>query len=63
MFYSQDLLRLLWPRETEKFKWRTTGKAKCDMLYCLFKANEDWEQQLYTKDCLYQPTHTSKFPA
>lgn len=54
---------LLWPQEIEKFKWRPTGKAKCDMLYFLFKANEDWEQQFYTKDCLYQPMHNFIFPA
>jgi len=29
------------------------------MLYCLFKVNEDWEQQFYTKDCLYQRMNNS----
>lgn len=52
MFYSQDLLKLLWPQEIEKFKQRTTGKPKCDMLYCLFKDNEGWEQQFLHKALL-----------
>lgn len=63
MFYVQDLLMLMWPQEMEKFKWRTTGKAKCDTMCCLFKANEEGAQQLHTMNCLYQPSHNFKFPA